>query len=64
MSNLKYIPTKKLKEILSNPYGCTDIGSDYEENLDEIREIIWSREDKAAQDAFDQYESESLEEAA
>lgn len=43
MSNLKYIPTKKIKEILAEPY-CRGIdGAEYEEVKEELENILWAR---------------------
>lgn len=46
MKNLKYIPTKKLKEILDS-HHCTGInGADYEPVKHELEQILWERESR------------------
>ena len=46
MSNLKYIPTWKIKEILNEPY-CRGIdGKDYEPVKEELQQILWERQSK------------------
>ena len=44
----KHIPTKKIKEILNNRETyCTYIGTDYGGYVEELQEVLWSRESKA-----------------
>lgn len=58
MSNLKFIPTKKLKEILDSNH-CTGIdGKDYEPVKEELQAVLWKREsetniDKLVADYFE-----------
>lgn len=43
MKNLKYIPTKKLQEILNSNH-CTGIdGKDYGPVKEELEQILWER---------------------
>lgn len=44
--NLSRIPTKKLKEILNDPYTRGITGKDYGPYLEELRDILWRRESK------------------
>lgn len=43
MTKIKYWTTKKINEVLNNPYGCSDIGTDFEELLPELQEELWQR---------------------
>ena len=46
MSKIKHWTTKKINEVLNNPYGRSDIGTDFEELLPELQEELWQRLDK------------------
>lgn len=46
MKNLKYIPTKKLEEILNSNH-CTGVnGADYEPVKHELEQILWERQSR------------------
>ena len=55
---LKYIPTTKLKEII-NLEGVSRIGTDYEELLPELKEILWEREIREQEKALTEYQNNS-----
>ena len=57
MKNLKYIPTKKLQEILNEPYCRGQDGVDYGPYLEELQQILWQRLTK-----LDEQELKELEE--
>lgn len=57
MKNLKFIPTKKLSEILSHPYTQGINGADYEPVREELQKHLWDRNEKliiAMQEMYDQ----------
>jgi hypothetical protein len=54
MSNIKYIPTWKIKEILEEPY-CRGIdGKDYMPLKEELQNELWKRESKKSESAYKQ----------
>lgn len=44
--NLKYIPTKKLQEILNDNHTCGTNGKDYGPVKHELEQILWERQSK------------------
>ena len=44
MSKVRNFTTKKIKEILNNPYTRSDNGTDYEYLKDELQNELWKRE--------------------
>ena len=46
MSKYKYIPTKKLTEILDDPYTRGSNGRDYEPVRHELEQVLWERENR------------------
>jgi len=58
MSKIKHIPTKKIKEILDNPYGQTIIGTDYEYYKTELKEVLWQRQQRQLEKRIAQHERE------
>ena len=56
--NLKYIPTKKLQEILDSNH-CTGIdGADYEPVREELEQILWERQNRQADAEMKKMEKE------
>ncbi len=43
MSKIKHWTTKKINEVLNNPYCRSDIGTDFEELKEELQEELWQR---------------------
>jgi len=41
---VKYLSTKKIKEILSDPFTRSNSGEDYEFLKEDLQEILWARE--------------------
>jgi hypothetical protein len=58
--NIKKIPTWKLEEIVRNN-GVTDIGTDYEQYLDEINQVLWQRQNNQNTDRLKQEEKKRIE---
>ena len=44
--SVKNWPTKKILEIMNNPHGCSEIGTDFEELLPELTEEYYRRMNK------------------
>lgn len=45
----KFIPTKKIKEILDNrDTYCTHIGTDFGGYVEELQDILWHRENRSS----------------
>lgn len=60
MSNTKYWTTKKIKEVLNDPYCRSENGTDYEELKQELQEELWQRLQKSDAKQF-LYEEKSYE---
>lgn len=58
MSKLQNWTNKKIKEVLNNPYGQTDRGTDYEGIKAELQAELWRREEKGLKQRFDRLERE------
>ena len=54
MSKIKYWTTKKIEEVLSDPYGRSEIGTDFEELLPELQAELWERQNREAEKRFKQ----------
>lgn len=59
MSKLHNWTNKKIKEVLNNPYGRTDRGTDYEAIKSELQAELWKREERGLKQEFDRLERES-----
>lgn len=46
MKNLKYIPTKKLREILDSHHCVGTTGKDYFPVKEELEQILWERQSR------------------
>lgn len=58
MSRYKYMPTKKLKEILDDPYTITSIGTDYGPVREELEEVYLERQARLDEKALKEYEKQ------
>lgn len=61
MRNLKYIPTKKLKEIIDHPYHQGIDGADYATVIDEIINIYNERTNREMVDEIERLINEREE---
>jgi hypothetical protein len=48
MSSITHWTTKKLKEVLNNPYCVSNIGTDFEYVKKELQAELWRRLEKAS----------------
>ena len=59
-TNLRYIPTKKIIEILDNPHHLSSSGKDFGPVIDELRDILWERQSRQkAMSKIEEYEAYS-----
>jgi hypothetical protein len=49
MKNLKYIPTKKIVEILDSNYCMGVNGREYSDVKEELEQILWERQNRIAE---------------
>jgi len=55
---LKYIPTKKIEQILDDPYlrGNSGEGREYHEDKEELQAILWERQNREQEQNFKEQE--------
>lgn len=58
---LAFWPSKRIKEVIAND-GRTDIGTDFEDKLNDLKEILWEREQREQERAFEEYNNSLMEE--